>query len=77
MSDQQPGDQATADAIARLQDAHAQYLTAMQDVWTTIFKGYNESMAAFIKTQQEQLQAQQEQLKNRACQPQSEPPTHV
>jgi len=76
MSDQQPGDQATADAVARLQNAHAQYLTAMQDAWTTIFKGYNDSMAAFIKTQQDQLQ---EQVKNRTCQPEPKPeqPTHV
>jgi hypothetical protein len=62
MPDNQATDQPTAEAMARLQDAHAKYLTAMQDTWATVFKNYNDTIAAYIKTQEDLL-------KSRACEP--------
>ena len=55
MPDQLAANDPTAAAMARLQDAQAQYVTAMQDAWSAIFKSYNDTMENYLQVQQEFL----------------------
>lgn len=44
-----------ADASARLQETHNQYMAALQDAWSALFKSYNELLADYVKAQEEIL----------------------
>jgi hypothetical protein len=62
MPENGPENHPAAQAMARLQEAHNQYMTAFQDAWTALLKSYNESIAC-------QMQAQQDLLKGGTCVP--------
>jgi hypothetical protein len=42
-------------ALARLQDAQAQYLAALQETWTGLIQKYNETAENYLKAQRELL----------------------
>jgi hypothetical protein len=41
--------------LARLQDAQAQYMNALQDVWTVLLKRYNEAAECHLKAHRDLL----------------------